>query len=64
MPPIGEEAGKTARSVVEAFKGTPGILALVLFNALFMAMVIYIQHSNGERWQTLLEAMLKQCGPH
>ena len=61
---VGQEAGVTARTVVEAMKSTPAILALVIFNILFMGAVVYIQHTNGERWQTLLELTLKQCSPH
>jgi len=62
MPPgVTEETGKTARAVVDSLKSTPAILALVLFNLAFMGMVVYIQHTNGERWQTLLELTLKQC---
>jgi len=60
-PGVSEEAGQTARTLVEALKSTPAILALVLFNLAFMGMVVYIQHTNGERWQTLLETTLKQC---
>jgi len=63
-PGVGQEAGQTARTVVEALKSTPALLALVIFNVLFMGMVVYIQHTNGERWQTLLTTMLQQCGPH
>ena len=62
-PNVGHEAGETARTVVEALKSTPAILALVIFNLLFMGMVAYIQHTNGERWQALLETTLKQCAP-
>jgi len=61
---VSEEAGKTARTVVEALKSTPAILALVIFNLLFLGAVVYIQHANGERWQTLLELTLKQCTGH
>lgn len=61
---IGHEAGETARTVVSALKTTPAILALVIFNILFMIGVFYIQHTNGERWNHLLEITLKQCGPH
>jgi len=60
-PGVSQETGQTARSVVTALQSTPAILALVLFNLAFMGMVIYIQHTNGERWQTLLELTLKQC---
>ena len=61
-PDIGHEAGETARTVVEALKSTPAILALVIFNLVFMGIVAYIQHTNGARWQDLLELTLKQCG--
>lgn len=61
-PNLGQEAGLTARTVVEAMKTTPALLALVIFNILFMAAVVYIQYTNGERWQTLFELTLKQCG--
>ena len=56
-----EEVGKVAVSTVEALKGTPAVLALVIFNLLFFAVVVYVQYSNGERWEKLFELMLKQC---
>jgi len=59
---IGHEAGETARTVVEAMKSTPAILALVIFNLLFMGAVVYIQHTNGERWHELMQQTLQQCG--
>jgi len=62
-PGISQEAGETARTLVEAFKSTPAMLALVLFNLAFMGMVVYIQHTNGDRWHELLQTTLKQCGP-
>ena len=62
-PGVSHEAGETARTVVEALKSTPAILALVLFNLFFMGAVVYIQHTNGGRWQELLTTMLQQCGP-
>jgi len=58
---VSHEAGETARTLVEALKSTPAILALVLFNILFMASVVYIQHENGKRWQAVFEAVVKQC---
>jgi len=62
-PGVGHEAGETARTVVAALKSTPGILALVIFNLLFLGAVVYIQHTNGERWHELMQQTLKQCGP-
>jgi len=65
-PGIAEETGETARTVVTALKSTPAILALVLFNLCFMGVVVYIQHTNGERWHELLDTTLKLCAaqPH
>ena len=64
MPGITEEAAKVAATTVEALKSSPMILALVIFNLLFMGAVVYIQHTNGERWKALFEMTVKQCGPH
>src|SRR5262249_4700335 len=62
-PGVGEEVGLTARTVVEALKTTPAILALVIFNLLFLGTVVYVQHTNGERWEKIATMMLEQCGP-
>ena len=60
-PGVVEETGETARTVVAALKSTPAVLALVLFNLAFMGVVVYIQHTNGERWHELLQTTLKLC---
>jgi hypothetical protein len=57
----GEEVAKIAATTVEALKSTPAILALVIFNLLFMGAVVYIQKSNSDRWQTIVELVVKQC---
>lgn len=49
-PGIGEEAGKVASSTVEALKSTPVVLALVIFNVLFMGLMTYTSIKSGERW--------------
>ena len=61
MSNIGHEVGETARTAVEALKTTPATLALVIFNLLFMGVVTYVQYSNGERWQSIVELIIKQC---
>lgn len=45
-----EEITKVATTTVEALKATPMILALVIFNILFMFLVVYLSLKNGERW--------------
>jgi hypothetical protein len=61
---IGHEAGETARSVVKSLQSTPVVLALVLFNLVFMGVVAYVTYMNSERWQSVVESVLKQCGAH
>jgi len=58
----GEQVGKVATATVQALAGTPAVLALVIFNLLFMGVVTYVQYSNGERWEKIFELVLKQCG--
>ena len=60
-PGISDEAGKTARTVVDALKSTPGFLVLVVFNVLFVALIAWIQHQNGQRWERLMTETLKNC---
>ena len=61
---IPHEMGETARAVIGAMKTSPALLALVIFNLVFMGIVTYVQHTNGERWQSLIELTLTQCGVH
>ena len=63
-PGVTDEAGKTARSVVDALKSTPGVLAIVLFNLAFIALIAWIQHQNGQRWERLMNETLKSCAVH
>ena len=58
---VSDQAGETARTVVEALKTTPAVLALVIFNLAFLGTVVYIQHTNGERWEELIKLILQQC---
>jgi len=60
-PGPAEEVGKVASATVSALAGTPAVLALVIFNLLFFGVVVYVQYTNGERWEKLFELMLKQC---
>jgi hypothetical protein len=50
-PGITEEAGLTARTLVEAFKSTPAMLAIVVFNIVFMGVVAYSSYNNHARWE-------------
>ena len=61
-PGVTDEAGKTARTVVDALKTTPAVLALVVFNVLFIGTIAWVQHQNGQRWERLMTQTLESCG--
>jgi hypothetical protein len=63
-----EEAGTTARSVVAALSSQPVVLALVVFNVLYLAGSIYLNIKEGDRydkagdrWKSLVETVMKNC---
>lgn len=65
---ITEEAGKAAGQVVDALRSTPIILALVIFNVLFMFLMTYASIKSSEhwdaeveRWARQLDNAIKQC---
>jgi hypothetical protein len=50
MNGITEQAGKAAQSTIDALKSTPVVLALVVFNLLFVGAMVYVAIKTGERW--------------
>ena len=58
-----EEAGLTARSVVESFRSAPVALAVLIFNVALLGGLFYTTHLAAERWQKLLTVTLEHCGP-
>ncbi len=63
---VTEEAGKAAGSVVDAMKGTPAILALLLVIAAFLGVLVYLMGeavaNSSERNRTQLELISKLVG--
>lgn len=72
-PGVGEEAGKTARGLIDSLKDSPMMLAMVAFNLVFMVIIFLIIKQNRdseEKFQTALFAqqtktmeMLYNCTP-
>ena len=63
-----EEAGETARSAIDSLKSTPVVLALVIFNVLYMGGSVWSQVKQGEtydraaeRWKGLTETAMRYC---
>ena len=69
-PGLTEEATKVATTTVEALKQTPMTLALVIFNVMFMFLMVYLSVKNGARWDAeterlhgLVANVMASCGP-
>jgi hypothetical protein len=65
-----EEGAKVAVSTVDALKQTPIVLALVIFNILFMSLSVYVSLQASarwsdeiDRWEKLVQACLAKPSP-
>ena len=58
-----EEVSKTAQSAIDALKSTPVILAILVFNIVWMCLVGWTTHENGERWERTVDLAFKYCPP-
>jgi|EndMetStandDraft_8_1072994.scaffolds.fasta_scaffold245419_3 hypothetical protein len=47
---ITEQAGKAAQSTIDALKSTPVVLALVVFNVLFMGAMVFVSVKSNQHW--------------
>jgi hypothetical protein len=57
MNPISDEAGQTARSVVDALKAQPFVLVLLLINVMFVAFLWFGMHEQAVRKDKLIEQL-------
>jgi hypothetical protein len=55
MAGVTEEAGKAVGATVDALKSTPIVLALVIFNVLFMGFSGYVSLKISERWNAEID---------
>jgi hypothetical protein len=53
----------TARSAIDALKGAPMVLALLLFNVAFIAMLGYLTVSERAQWAKVVELLAQACRP-
>ena len=63
-----ETTGQVAGSAIDALKQTPVVLALVIFNVLYMAGTFWTQTKQSdtydraaERWKSIYETALRAC---
>jgi hypothetical protein len=53
----------TAKQAIDALKASPMVLALLLFNMAFIAMLAYITAAERMQWAKVVELLAKTCGP-
>lgn len=54
-PGLGEQAGKAATATVDALKSAPVVLALVVFNVLFMVLMAYTAVKISAHWDNEID---------
>jgi hypothetical protein len=57
-PGVTEEAGSTARSLIDGLKGNPGILALSFINLALLVFMFYALHGSAKYRETLTNQVL------
>lgn len=53
--PVSSGINKAAIATVDALRSTPVVLALVVFNVLFIAAMVYVTIKTNERWEHEIE---------
>jgi len=61
---IPEQAGKVAGSTIDALKGSPGLLVLVLLQAATLGVLYFVNDRQNERRAVREMAMIERCFPH
>jgi len=56
-----EESGRVASNLIDSLKSSPMILALVVFNVLYMVINAYTAVKVAERAERILEKTLDLC---
>jgi hypothetical protein len=56
-----EEVGRVAGTLVDALKTSPLVLALVVFNILYIAFTTYLITVQGSRAERLIDKALQAC---
>lgn len=52
---------KVASNAIEALKSAPAILAILLFNVVFMGLVVYAVNNERKESARIMELLLQKC---
>ena len=57
------QIGESAKAAIEALKSTPMVLALLIFNVIFMLLSVYANTKGRETLAHIVEIALQACKP-
>ena len=60
---VPEQAGKVATSTIDALKGNPGLLVLVLLQLTTLGVLVFVTDKQNERRAQREMAMIERCFP-
>jgi len=60
---IPEQASKVAGTAIDALKGSPGLLVLVLLQAATLGVIYFATSHNSDLWQARQMALIERCFP-
>lgn len=63
MSNVPGEVGKVATSAIDALRGNPGLLVLVLLQLVTLAVLLYASQNNQARAHEREMFLLKECFP-
>ena len=58
---MSEMPTKVAAQAIDALKGQPFLLAMLIFNALFIGVVYFSVNKNADRHQSLVTELIEKC---
>lgn len=58
-----EEAGKVAGGVVRALEASPMVMAILIFNLMFMGLTTWQTMDARKQFRELIADVLHNCGP-
>ena len=56
-----DTVGETAKSAVEAMKSQPMVLALLIFNLMFIGLLAWTTTAERRQWSEVVRLVIERC---
>ena len=54
---------ETAKSAINALKNQPTVLALLIFNLMFIGLLAWQTATERRQWSEVVKLVIERCGP-